>query len=429
MSAPIPDFVPGDSTGLPLPVHADALHAAGAAWLTRAAHAYGSLPLGNRITAITGFAPFAGGNSGHKARLAIAYAQDDPALPKALFVKFSRDFADPFRDRRRYELEAEIRLAALSRHPAFPIAVPAALFGDFHDPSGTGLLISAAIPFGQDGIEPLHHKCMDHELAEPLEYYRTLVAALGTLAGTHKAGRLAPDADRLFPFDRATAEADLPIGRDAAGMRDAIRRFGEFARACPALVPPELAASQFLDRLEGDALRFLDRQAAVRRFLHADPALVALLHWNGHIDNAWFHRDAGGALHCGLMDWGMVRQMNLGVALWGCLSGAGHGLVRERCDELLAHFAERYHAAGGPRLDPATLDRHFALSVMLLVLSMMIDVAGLVTARLPDVAEAHGPFDPILMGDEVARGFLHVALGALTLWQARDFGRALDGIA
>ena len=429
MSAPVPDFVPGDHTGLPLPAHAEALRAAGPEWLTRAAHAYGSLPPTNRITAITGFAPFAGGNSGHKARLSVAYAQDDPALPRALFVKFSRDFADPFRDRRRYELEAEIRLAALSRHPAFPIAVPAALFGDLHGKSGTGLLISAAIPFGQHGIEPLHHKCMDHELAEPLEYYRTLVAALGTLAGTHKAGRLAPDADRLFPFDRQAAEAELPIGRDAAGVRAAIRRFGEFARTCPTLVPAELAAPAFLGRLEDDALHFLNRQAAVRRFLHADPDYVALLHWNGHIDNAWFHRDATGTLQCGLMDWGMARQMNLGVALWGSLSGAGHALVREQCDALLAHFAERYHAAGGPQLDPARLDRHFALSVMLLMLSMMIDVAGLVTARLPAVAEARGPFDPMLMGDEVARGFLHVALGALTLWQARDFGRALDGIA
>ena len=190
MNPQTPDFVPGDETALPLPAHAEALRAGGAEWLTRAGHVYGALPLDNRVVAITHFEPFAGGNSGHKARLGVEYARDEPGLPAALFVKFSRDFGDVFRDRRRGELAAEIRLARLARHGAFPVAVPRAFFGDFHGESGTGLLITEEIGFGRGGIEPLHHKCMDHELAEPLEYYRTLVAALGRLAGTHKAGRL-----------------------------------------------------------------------------------------------------------------------------------------------------------------------------------------------------------------------------------------------
>ena len=133
--------------------------------------------------------------------LSVEYAQSEPGLHTDLFVKFSRDFSDAFRDRRRHELEAEVRLAALSRLPAFPINVPAAYFADFNHESGTGLLITQRIAFGSGGIEPLRPKCMDHELDDPLAYYRATVTALARLAAAHKSGRLSPQVEALFPFD------------------------------------------------------------------------------------------------------------------------------------------------------------------------------------------------------------------------------------
>ena len=66
---------------------------------------------------------------------------------------------------------------------------------------------------------------------------------------------------------------------------------------------------------------------------------VALCHWNANIDNAWFWRDTGG-LHCGLMDWGCVSQMNLGMAIWGAMSGAETALWDEHFDELLDVFVD-----------------------------------------------------------------------------------------
>src|SRR5206468_2967030 len=107
--------------------------------------------------------PFLLGSSGAKLELSVEYSRPEPGLPTELFVKFSRDFDDAFRDRRRGELESEINLAALSRLPTFPTTVPAAVFGDIHRESGTGLLITERIPLGVAPIEPLHHKCMDHE--------------------------------------------------------------------------------------------------------------------------------------------------------------------------------------------------------------------------------------------------------------------------
>ncbi len=35
-----------------------------------------------------------------------------------------------------------------------------------------------------------------------------------------------------------------------------------------------------------------------------------------------FWRDTDENLRCGLMDWGCVSQMNLGMAIWGAMSGA-----------------------------------------------------------------------------------------------------------
>src|ERR1700743_3104048 len=149
------ESVRGDSTGLSIPAHAQSLRNAGAAFLTEAFRLFGSLSPDNSVARITHFDTFAGGNSGPKVFLSVEYERAERGLHTDLFVKFSRDFEDAFRDRRRHELAAECRFAALSRLPGFPIDVPAAYFADFHNWSGTGLLITQRIAFGHDGIQPL----------------------------------------------------------------------------------------------------------------------------------------------------------------------------------------------------------------------------------------------------------------------------------
>ena len=416
----------GAGTGLALPVDAAALVAAGPEWLTSAARAYGTLSESEQVAAITAV-PFSGGNSGHKLLLS-AHVAGEPAA-RALFVKFSRDFTDPFRDRRRFELEAEVHIARLSRHPGFPIAIPRPFFADFDPESGTGLVISERIAFGEAGIAPLHHKCMDHLLADPLDHYRALLTALARLAAADQAGRLAPDALRLFPEDRAALAADLPVAHDRAALRKAVADYADFAREAPRLLLPAITTPRFLARFEADARAFLAAEPEVRRFLAADPALTALAHWNCHIDNAWFFRDAAGELACGLMDWGMARRMNLGVAIWGSLSGMEPALLAEHCDALLAHFGQALAAAGGARIAPARLALHFDLAVMTVGMALLLDGPALVRRRLPRWREATGPLDPMLFTDEVARGFLHVFRNWLMLWEGRDFGRALARVA
>ncbi len=424
---PIPvDFVRGDATGLPMPAHREALRAAGETFLTAAFRSFGSLSPDNRIVRITCFEPFPGGNSGHKLLLSVDYARAEPGLHTDLFVKFSRDFTDAFRDRRRHELEAEVRLATLSRLPGFPVSVPAACFADFHRESGTGMLITQRIAFGSGGIEPLRPKCMDHELAEPLAYYRATVTALARLAAAHKAGLLSPQVDALFPFDPETAAAELPIPWDEQQLRERVTRYAAFAASCPQLLPAHVVAPEFIARFERDAVRFLRHEATIKRFLHAHRDFIALCHWNTNIDNAWFWRDPSGVLQCGLLDWGLVRQMNVATALWGGLCAASLEIWDRHLDELLALFCSELAARGGPRLDAAELGLYLDLSVAMLGLALMMDVPSLVLSRLPEAAGASGPLDPVLHKNEVARGFLHVFTAFLNLWQTHDFGASLD---
>ena len=135
----------GDALALPIPAHAEALRQGGPEWLTRAFHAMGSLSPDNHVTAVTRCEGFEAGGTGTKALLSVTYARPDEGLPQDLFVKFSRNFANPEMDRAKFHMGPEIRFAALSRMAHFPVAVPHCLFADYAEASGTGLLITERI--------------------------------------------------------------------------------------------------------------------------------------------------------------------------------------------------------------------------------------------------------------------------------------------
>jgi hypothetical protein len=179
-------------------------------------------------------------------------------------------------------------------------------------------------------------------------------------------------------------------------------------------------------RLEREAFRYLHHEATIKRFLHANRDFIALCHYNANIDNAWFWRDSVGALGCGLLDWGRVRQMNVAYALWGSLCGASLEIWDRHLEELLSLFADELHAHGGPRLDIAELELHLHFYVATMGLATLIEAPALVLSRLPEAAQAQSPLDPVFRKDGVARGFLHVFTAFLNLWQTRDFEASLD---
>lgn len=410
----------GDLLGIDIAADAAALQAGGADYLTRIFRASGALDDRNRVIAITSLAGFAGGSTGQKLRLSVAYADPSAGLATELFVKFSRDFTDPLRDRARFQMDREVEFALLSRNPAFPIRVPACYAADFHRHSGTGILVTDTVAFGRNGIEPQHGKCMDDELAEPLGHYRALITALARLAGTQRSGRLGNDLPERFPFN----PAELTVSqRDHYGpeqVQRRVARYADFAAACPQLLPERIRSAHFLAQLAVEAPSLIERVGAVEAYLAAQQDYLALCHWNANIDNAWFWRDGHGDLQCGLLDWGNVSIMPLAMALWGCLSGARTELWDVHLEELLALFASEYERSGGPSIDPVELQRQLLLHVRVTGVNWLLDVPALLQRQIPDLASTSGPGDSRIRDDEAARTRLQMLSVFLNQWATRE---------
>jgi hypothetical protein len=341
-----------------------------------------------------------------------------------LFVKFSRDFDNPIRDRGKTQMEPEVRFASLSRAAGFPIAVPFVMFGDYHAQTGTGILITERIAFGCNGIERQYHKCLDYEMPEPLGHYRALLTALARLAGAHRSGRLPADLIAYFPLDvqAATVGDRAPQSSDQLDRR--LTQLAEFAENHPGLLPANVASPEFLTRLRADAPRIAAHEHFVAAQLAADTDYVALCHWNANVDNAWFWRDAD-RLHCGLMDWGCVGQMNLGMALWGAMSGAETSLWDRHLDELLQVFVTEVARCGGPPLDRDRLRRHILLYAAAMGVAWLLDVPALIRKRFG--ASVPGDrTDPRIKDDESVRAPLQMLSNLLNLWDRHRIGDLLD---
>lgn len=416
-------WVAGDASGLDFPADPAALRHGGAAFLTEAFRAAGVLRNGNAVTGITRFEEVAGGSTGRKVLLSIEYAHAAADLHAELFVKFSRDLDDPIRDRGKTQMEPEVRFAALSRAPGFPITVPAVQFGDYHRQTGSGILIAERIAFGGNGVERQYHKCLDYEMPEPVAHYRALLTALARLAGTHRSGRLPADLTAHFPLDVQAATVGERVPLDAGELSRRVAQLAEFVESQPGLAPANAGSPEFLDRLGGEALRLAEHEGAVLGRLAADSDYVALCHWNANADNAWFWRDEDGALRCGLMDWGCVGQMNLGMALWGAMSGAETELWDRHLDELLQLFVAEFHRCGGPALDPQRLRQHTLLYAAVMGVAWLLDVPALIRKRFEAIPKNR--MHPLIKNDESVRAPLQMLCNLLFLWERHRIGDLL----
>ena len=421
-------WVTGDQSGLAFPADPASLRDGGARFLTDAFRASGILTDGNAVTGITNFAEVRGGSTGRKVMLSVEYDLAAPGLHADLFVKFSRDLDNPVRDRGKTQMEPEVRFASLSRAPGFPIAVPSAFFGDYHQRSGTGILITERIRFGDNGIERQYHKCLDYEMPEPLEHYRALLSALARLAGTHRSGRLPAAQTAHFPLDvqAATVGERAPLSGEKLERR--VNELAEFTETHPGLLPANVGSPEFLGRLRDDVLRLAHHEHTVTSQLANDADYVALCHWNANIDNAWFWRDTDDVLHCGLMDWGCVSQMNLGMAIWGAMSAAETELWEIHLDELLQLFVTEVDRHGGPPLDPFRLRRHTLLYAAAMGVAWLLDVPALIRKRFDTVPSTRK--DPRIRDDESVRAPLQMLSNLLSAWERHHVGDMLvDALA
>ncbi|MCB2072942.1 MAG: hypothetical protein H6917_01435 [Novosphingobium sp.] len=420
------DWIAGDTFGLQIPAHIDALREGGTSFLTEAFRKAVAIDESNSVTGITRFEECPGGGTGAKLYLSLEYEKPAPGLPTDLFVKFSRAFGNDMRDRQKIQMESEVWLALLSRVPEFPVSVPKCMFADYHRETGTGILITEQVAFGEGGIEPNYVKCLDRDLPEPLAHYQALVRALARLAGAYHAGVFPRDVMVQLENRQGTLGVSEREPYSAQQIARRAERWREFATAYPQLVPAHVRRPEFLERFAAEAPRFCGHESAIERFLNTPSPFVALGHWNANTDNAWFWRGDDGTLECGLFDWGNATVMNVAVALAGCFYGAEPEFIVENLDLLIRTFTDDYERVSGIPLDPEQLKHHLALQVATSGLMWMIDAPKVVEMRVPDLADVPDWFDPRVFDDELVRTQLHMSAIWLTLWQELDFGAQLD---
>lgn len=421
------DWIKGDMFAMAMPTRPEALEAAGVDFLTRAFRCIGAISEDNAVTRVTRFEDCPRGSTGRKVLLSVEYEKPDPTLHTDLFVKFSRAFDDPLRDNQRYEMECEARFAAVSAGGDFPIDLPACYFSDFHSESGTGIMITQRIPYGEGRNEPHYEKCLDWEMPQQLEHYRAIVGTNARLAGAHGAGRLSARIDEYFRFDVEAAIAADPIRYDAQKLRNRVSRYADFCAKYPQLLPENIRDPRFHEALMRDVPRFLEHEKTIKTWLYTQPDQIVFAHWNANVDNAWFWRDDADDLHCGFIDWGRVGQMNIAQALWGTLSGAEVMIWDDHLDELLELYLREYEGAGGrAQLDPNHIRLQMDMLIGLLGICWLLDTVPLILREIPDLHTAEDRYDPRFRESELARTQLHMLTVFMNLWETHDLGRSLD---
>jgi hypothetical protein len=419
-------WVEGEQYGLRIPADLHTLLEGGPELLTEAFRASGALAEDNEVTGIVGAEEFEAGGTGKKAIVAVTYASPGPGLHEELFIKFSRNFDNELWDRARFLMLSEVSVAQVASQPGFPVPVPAVMFADVDPESMTGLIITERIPFGRDGIEPHHPKCLDHTIEDPVEHYAAILRGLAKLSGTHRAGEL-PEVDVRFPFDRDRAAPWFGRALDVETLtRRAVRMF-DFVERYPQLFPANVREPGLQEEYLRDLPDVVTARDAITARLLDNPDFIAFAHWNANIDNCWFEREPDGTLRAGFLDWANAGQLSVAQSICGAISGAEPPVWDDHLDELLEVYIEEYDAHGGPRLDLAELRLH----VLLVIATGVAHATGAAMAlprEIQDLDALVDHRDPMFLKHENARIQLHMTTQMLNLWQTRHLGDLVRGL-
>jgi hypothetical protein len=423
--ATVDRWVTGDLFGVRIPADLPSLLDGGAELLTEAFRVAGSLGPSGRVTGIVDAQPFVGGGTGTKAILEVTYEGHDAKMPGHLFVKFSRNFADELQDRGRSMMVSEARFAVLARD-AFPVPVPRFLFADIEASSATGLLITARIPYGTDGVEPLHPKCLDHLLGDPTAHYAAILRGQARMAGAHIAGHLSPEFDLHFPYDPGLAGATVAALAPIETLERWAHRMFDFVDRHPQLFEGDLVSrARFLH----DIPRVQARRDAIVDLLAGTSDAVGFSHWNANIDNCWFERDDAGTLVAGFIDWANAGPATAAQAILGALSGAPATLWRDRLDDLLALYADELAEMGALRPDLDQLRRQLLVLHATSGLGFAMGAPIAIGREIADVDALRGPRDEAFLDHENARIQLHMMTNLLVNWEAFSLGDLVANLA
>lgn len=387
----------GDMYGLPIPLTPQEFESPeyGAAWLTKAFHAAGSLAEDNSVKRIASAKNFPGGGSGPKTLFTVEYEKPDESLDTTLFMKLpaevgatgsgvstaaqrAQDMQGVFGD----IWGAEIQFYRFVG-PHVPYPVPKFYFGDQSRESQEAVVITSAVDWPKKGkksfkafqVLPPCEKCEDYTLTDSQDFYFALLRRLGTISGLERTGKLGPEIASIHwsqygPNMRGMAE----------GMTQFFRTF--VTEVAPQIWPEKVRSSKWLDDFT-QAMDLVQKVSVpMEQYLYANPLYVGFGHQNGNTDNAYFYRGADGTLECGLFDWGSAGRMSYAQEFIGSFGSCLGEMLADYDDKLMHCFADAYHATGAEPFDVEELILQYRLA-------MLSNTCQMLGMTMPYLSEKH----------------------------------------
>jgi hypothetical protein len=270
---------------------------------------------------------------------------------------------------------------------------------------------------------------MDYTVPEPMEHYKAILKGLARLSGAHRGGRLSPDFDKKFPYNREQASAVFAIRTPERNLVQRANRMFDFIGRYPKLFPENVRAPEFREQFIRDIPDLVAAADRIGEVLYGNPDFVAFAHWNANIDNCWFWRDTGGRLQCGFMDWANAGQISVSQSVSGAISGAEPFIWNEYLDELLTVFIEEYAAQGGPRLTLDELRLHNLLIVAVSGMTHSMGAPIAIERDIENIDAVESYRDDRFREHENARIQLHMMTKMLNVWQTRRLGDMVRKLA
>jgi len=104
----------------------------------------------------------------------------------------------------------------------------------------------------RNGVEALYPKCMDYTVPEPVEHYKAILKGLARLSGAHRNGRLSPEFDRKFPYNRKQASAVFALRAPEEKLIQRANRMFDFIGRYPKLFPENVRSPGFREQFIRD---------------------------------------------------------------------------------------------------------------------------------------------------------------------------------
>jgi len=419
----------GDMYGLPIPMTPAEFESPeyGAAWLTRAFHAAGTLPEDNSVKRIVSARNFPGGGSGPKTLFTVEYEKPDESLDTTLFMKLPaevgatgsgvstaaqrvQDMQGAFGDIWGAEVQF-YRFVA----PHVPFPVPKFYFGDQNRESQEAVVITTAVDWPKKGkktfkpyqVMPPCEKCEDYTLTNSQDYYFALLRRLGTVSGLERTGKLGSEIADIHWSQYGPNPRGIP-----EGMAQHFRTF--VTEVSSQIWPEKVRSAKFLDKFS-EAMDNVQKAAGhIEWYCYANPLYVGFGHQNGNTDNAYFYRGADGTLECGLFDWGSAGRMSYATEFMGSFGSCLGGMLAEYDDRLMHCFVDAYHATGAEPMDVEELILQYRLQ-------MLANTCQMLGMTMPYLSEKHPQGRPFwknikAYNDEPIRSVFSLKFGVSMLY-------------